>query len=133
MRPVTGLAAPVVLAALSGNPVIAAYRYPLIVVLAVSMGIQNAAAGTPAVPDLTTTVLTMTITGIAADGAVAGGKAAKPGRRLVAVAAMFAGAVLVIHAQTYYPLLVATIITATVAAATAILGKPEPAWVYPGS
>jgi uncharacterized membrane protein YoaK (UPF0700 family) len=127
----------VVLAALSGDPVTAAYRYPLIVVLAVSMGIQNAAVRALAVPDLTTTVLTMTITGIAADGAIAGGQGAKAGRRLVAVAAMLAGAlvgaVLVLHAQTFYPLLVAAIVTATVAAATAILGKPEATWVHPAS
>jgi uncharacterized membrane protein YoaK (UPF0700 family) len=130
-------AASIVLAALSGNPVTAAYRYPLIVVLAVSMGIQNAAARTLAVPDLTTTVLTMTITGIAADGAIAGGTGAKTGRRLAAVAAMLAGAlagaVLVIHARTFYPLLAATIITATIAAATAILAKPEPTWIHPAS
>jgi hypothetical protein len=38
-------------------------------VLGISMGIQNAAARKIAVPDLTTTVLTLTITGIAADSA----------------------------------------------------------------
>lgn len=43
-------AASVVLAALSGNPPTAAYRYPLIVVLALSMGTQNAAARKLAVP-----------------------------------------------------------------------------------
>ena len=60
-------AASVVLAAVSDDRVTAAYRYTLIVLLAVSMGIQNAAARKLAVPDLTTTVLTMTLTGIAAD------------------------------------------------------------------
>jgi hypothetical protein len=75
------------------------------------------------------------LTGIAADGTIAGGQGAKAGRRLIAVAAMLAGAlvgaVLVIHAQIFYPLLAATIVTATVAAATAILGKPESTWVHP--
>jgi uncharacterized membrane protein YoaK (UPF0700 family) len=129
--------ASVVLAASSGNPVTAAYRYPLIVVLAVSMGIQNAAARKLAVPDLTTTVLTMTITGVAADSTVAGGKGARAGRRLTAVAAMLAGALLgaalVIHTAIFYPLLIALIVTAIVAAAAAILGKPGPAWVHPES
>ena len=37
------------------------------------MGIQNASARKLAVPDLTTTVLTLTITGVAADSALAGG------------------------------------------------------------
>jgi uncharacterized membrane protein YoaK (UPF0700 family) len=68
-------------------------RYSLSVVLATMMGIQNAAARRLAVPDLTTTVLTMTLTGIAAD--VRGGAWRQPAlpRRLLAVAAMFAGAV----------------------------------------
>jgi uncharacterized membrane protein YoaK (UPF0700 family) len=130
-------AASVVLAARSGNPVADAYRYPLIVLLALSMGIQNAAVRKLAIPDLTTTVLTMTITGIAADSTIAGGTGAKAGRRLVAVTAMLAGALvgaaLVIHAHIFYPLLIVLIVTAIVAATAAILGKPEPAWVHPES
>ena len=63
----------------------------LAALLAVAMGIQNAAARRLAVPDLTTTVLTMTLTGIAADL-----RARNHGpallRRLLAVAAMLAGA-----------------------------------------
>lgn len=127
----------VVLAALSGNPVAAGYRYPLIVVLALSMGIQNAAVRKLAVPDLTTTVLTMTITGIAADSTIAGGTGSKAGRRLIAVAAMLAGglvgAALVLHAPLFSPLLVVLAVTAIVAATAAILGKSEPAWVHPQS
>jgi uncharacterized membrane protein YoaK (UPF0700 family) len=130
-------AASVVLAALSGNPVAAAYRYPLIIVLAVSMGIQNAVARTLAIPDLTTTVLTMTVTGIAADSTLAGGTGAKAGRRVIAVAAMLAGAlvgaVLVLHAPVFSPLLIALIVTAIVAATATILGRPGPAWIHPES
>src|SRR4051812_3337715 len=85
-------AASVVLAALSGNPAAGAGRYVLIVVLALAMGIQNAAARKLAIPDLPTTVLTMTITGIAADSTIAGGRGSKAGRRLVAAAAMLGGA-----------------------------------------
>ncbi len=62
----------VVLAALSTNPLTAGVRYSVIVVLTIAMGIQNAGARKLAVPDLTTTVLTMTITGVAADSHVAG-------------------------------------------------------------
>jgi uncharacterized membrane protein YoaK (UPF0700 family) len=57
----------VILAVLSGSPIPGGYRYALIAVLAIAMGIQNAAARTLAVPDLTTTVLTLTLTGVAAD------------------------------------------------------------------
>jgi uncharacterized membrane protein YoaK (UPF0700 family) len=112
------------------------FRYPLIAVLAVSMGIQNAAARKLAVPDLTTTVLTLTITGIAADSALAGGTGSHAGRRLTAVAAMLAGALagaaLVLHARIYYPLLIALAAIVAGAVATCQLGKPDPAWVKGG-
>jgi uncharacterized membrane protein YoaK (UPF0700 family) len=129
------LAASVVLAAISGSPVAGAYRYALIVVLGISMGIQNAAARKLAVPDLTTTVLTLTITGIAADSALAGGPGSRAGRRLIAIAAMLAGAVigaaLVLHTLIFYPLLIALVVLACGAAVTYALGRPNPAWVQP--
>jgi hypothetical protein len=71
------IASAVVLAAISGNSIPAGYRYSLIVLLAIAMGIQNAGARKLAVPDLTTTVLTLTITGIAADSRLAGGQGSK--------------------------------------------------------
>ena len=48
------------LAAIFGQPVSEAARYALIVPLAIAMGIQDATARRLAVPDLTTTVLTLT-------------------------------------------------------------------------
>src|SRR6202035_4988290 len=57
------IAAALILTALSVGTMTESDRYVLIVALAVAMGIQNAAARRLAVPDLTTTVLTMTITG----------------------------------------------------------------------
>jgi uncharacterized membrane protein YoaK (UPF0700 family) len=79
-----GVAASV--AVLSGIP-----RDIIAALLAVAMGIQNATARRLAVPDLTTTVLTMTLTGIAAD---LRGRNHGPDllRRLLAVATMLAGA-----------------------------------------
>jgi len=68
--------------------------------LAIAMGLQNTAARQLAVPDLTTTVLTMTLTGIAAD--IRGSGSATITRRVLAVLTMFAGALvgtlLVLHA-----------------------------------
>jgi uncharacterized membrane protein YoaK (UPF0700 family) len=64
----------------------------LIVVLGVAMGLQNAAVRRIGAPDLTTTVLTMTLTGFAADSKVAGGEGAHPLRKVAAVGAMLAGA-----------------------------------------
>jgi hypothetical protein len=68
-------------------------RYTLIAFLALAMGIQNATARRLAVPDLTTTVLTLTLTGIAADSRLGGGSGANTPRRVLAVAAMLLGAI----------------------------------------
>jgi uncharacterized membrane protein YoaK (UPF0700 family) len=66
--------------------------FALIAPLAVAMGLQNAVARRLAVPDLTTTVLTLTLTGLAADSTLAGGEGPRPARRLLATATMFLGA-----------------------------------------
>ena len=66
--------------------------YALIVPLGAAMGLQNAAARRLGVPDLTTTVLTLTLTGLAADSKIAGGNNPNTGRRLLAAAAMLVGA-----------------------------------------
>ena len=63
----------------------------LIVLTAVAMGLRNATVRRLAVPDLTTTVLTLTLTGIAADSTLAGGRNPRVGRRLAAMLAIFAG------------------------------------------
>ena len=67
-------------------------KYALIVLLGLAMGLQNAVARRLGVPDLTTTVLTQTLTGLAADSTTTGGAAPRPGRRLLSVLAMFLGA-----------------------------------------
>ena len=69
-------------------------QYALIVLLALAMGLQNATARRLAVPDMTTTVLTLTLTGLAADSPLAGGNAPNLGRRMLAVATMFVGALI---------------------------------------
>ena len=129
------LAASVILAAAGGSALTAGYRYSLIAVLGIAMGIQNASARKIAVPDLTTTVLTLTITGIAADSALAGGSGSKAGRRLLSIVTMlagaFLGAALVRHAHAYYPLLIATVVIIVGAAVTFTLGRADPAWVRP--
>ena len=126
------IGASVILASLSGSPVTSGYRYALIAGLAIAMGVQNAAARQIAVPDLTTTVLTLTITGIAADSAIAGGKGSKSGRRLVAVAAMLVGALVgaacVLHVHIVFALVIALIVLAIVGVTTRILGKSDASW-----
>jgi uncharacterized membrane protein YoaK (UPF0700 family) len=83
-----------VIAAFSPNQIGTASRYAVIVLLAIAMGAQNATARKLAVADLTTTVLTMTPTGIAADAGLAGGPGSKFGRRALSVAAMLLGALI---------------------------------------
>jgi uncharacterized membrane protein YoaK (UPF0700 family) len=111
----------VTMTALAATPMQVGVRYALIAVLAATMGVQNATARKLAVPDLTTTVLTLTITGIAADGPLAGATGAHAARRLISVVAMFVGAlvgaVLVLHARIVYPLAIALFVLVVVAVA----------------
>lgn len=129
------LGASVVVAAVSGEPVTGGFQYALIVLLGISMGIQNASARKLAVPDLTTTVLTLTITGVAADSALAGGAGSASGRRLVAVTAMLvgalAGAALALHVHIVAPLAIALVVTAVVALVSRRAGAADPPWVHP--
>ncbi|BBY63867.1 YoaK family protein [Mycolicibacterium helvum] len=67
-------------------------RPAVVAVLAFAFGLQNSTARRMAVADLTTTVLTLTVTGLAADSRVAGGPGAKPIRRVASIATMLAGA-----------------------------------------
>ena len=64
--------------------------YGLIGLMALAMGARNAVVRWLAVPDLTTTVLTLTLTGLAAD-VLTGGATPPIRRRLVSVLAMFVG------------------------------------------
>jgi uncharacterized membrane protein YoaK (UPF0700 family) len=68
--------------------------YAIIVLTAIAMGLRNAAVRKLAVPDLTTTVLTLTITGLAADSSLAKGNNPRWLRRIIAVLSLFAGAAL---------------------------------------
>jgi uncharacterized membrane protein YoaK (UPF0700 family) len=66
----------------------------LIALTALAMGTRNAAIRKLAIPDVTTTVLTLTLTGIAADSSLANGNNVRLARRIGAVLAMFSGAAL---------------------------------------
>jgi uncharacterized membrane protein YoaK (UPF0700 family) len=68
--------------------------FALIALTALAMGTRNAAVRKLAIPDLTTTVLTLTITGIGADSSLANGNNPRLARRVGSVVAMFFGAAL---------------------------------------
>ena len=109
----------------------------MIVLLAVAMGVQNAAARKLAVPDLTTTVLTMTLTGVAADSTLAGGPSSRLGRRALSVAAMLLGALiggaLVLKVDNPAPLALATVLLAAISYVTYRTSRSTPAWTQAGS
>jgi uncharacterized membrane protein YoaK (UPF0700 family) len=86
------MTAALLVALLAATPPDRVARYAQIAALALAMGVQNAAAQRLAVPDLTTTVLTRTLTGLVSEAGVVGGSGARVGRRAIAVAAMLLGA-----------------------------------------
>jgi uncharacterized membrane protein YoaK (UPF0700 family) len=122
----------VVLSLVASTPVHGVYRTLFVAVLGVAMGVQNAAARKIAVPDLTTTVLTMTITGIGADGVLAGGKGSRTGRRLVPIIAMLLGAVigalLELHAALCTPLITALVLMLVVVGWVTMASRTDGAW-----
>lgn len=63
-----------------------------IALLALAMGLHNASVRKLAVADMTTTVLTLTLTGLAADSTLAGGRNPRLPRRLLGVGFMLLGA-----------------------------------------
>jgi uncharacterized membrane protein YoaK (UPF0700 family) len=116
----------------SSTPLMGVARYTLIVTMAVGMGVQNAAARKLAVPDFTTTVLTMTIVGLGSDSWLAGGSGSKGTRRLIAIATMFVGALVgalfVLHVRDFYPVLLAFVIVVVVALSSRTLSRRHPEW-----
>jgi uncharacterized membrane protein YoaK (UPF0700 family) len=95
----------------SGSPF---ESYSIIVLTACAMGIRNATVRKLAIPDFTTTVLTLTITGLAADSRFAGGTDPRWRRRLLAVLLMFSGAAigtLLLRRSLVWPLATATFLS----------------------
>jgi len=94
--------------------------YGIIASTAIAMGFRNAVVRKLGVPDLTTTVLTLTVTALAADSSLAGGDNVRWQRRCGAVVAMLAGAAsgaLLLNYSVALPLLVCTAATAACACA----------------
>jgi len=118
-----------------GEPYVDASQYILIVLMGSAMGAQNASARSLAVPDLTTTVLTLTVTGISADSKLAGGPDSRIGRRLVSAGAMFLGAVIgavvVLRGFGAGSLLIATAVLACAGVGAWFLARSNAPWVAP--
>jgi len=119
-----------VVAVLSGSPLDRAAADPIAACMAVALGLQNSVARRLAVPDLTTTVLTMTLTGIAAD--VRQRDRATVGRRLLAVASMLvgavAGALLVLHVSPAAGVGLAVALMGLMLLSTMVAARAPAAW-----
>jgi uncharacterized membrane protein YoaK (UPF0700 family) len=93
-------------------------RYVVIGLLAAGLGLQNATVRRLAVPDISTTVLTMTLTGLAADSRLGGGHSPRVGRRVTAVGLIAAGALLgalLLRVDVALPVLAAAVVIALAA------------------
>jgi uncharacterized membrane protein YoaK (UPF0700 family) len=121
-----------VICLLAREPLQQAVRYELIVALALAMGVQNAAALRLSVPELTTTVLTRTLTGVASQARLVGGEGSQLGRRGIAVAAMLlgalAGALLALHASVAAAIAVAFALSVAFAVAALALARSSASW-----
>ncbi|MFF2407557.1 YoaK family protein [Streptomyces sp. NPDC058092] len=119
----------------SGHPYVGGVRFALIALLGLGLGMQNAVSRALAVPDLTTTVLTLTITGILSDSRLAGGAGSKAGRRVLSAAAMMTGALVgamaVLHGHPRLPLLLTLALLAAVTTAAIVLARADAPWVRP--
>jgi len=80
------------LGAPGGQPAGPGRVYAVIGLTGLAMGVRNATVRKLGVPDLTTTVLTLTLTALAADSPLAGGQPERSARRVGSVVAIAAGA-----------------------------------------
>lgn len=100
--------------------------YGVIVLTALAMGVRNATVRKIALPDLTTTVLTLTLTGLAADSALAGGANPRAWRRGASVLSMFSGAAagaLLLRHSLVLPLVVGGVVSCGCAITIALTGR----------
>jgi len=126
------IALSIAVAIVAAEPFTSGARYALLVPLALAMGVQNAAAQRLAIPELTTTVLTRTLTGFASEARIVGGPGAQGGRRLLAVAAMLIGALcgaaLALHVSVAAALALAFALVLAVALAAHASSRAGGAW-----
>ncbi|MER5893488.1 YoaK family protein [Streptomyces sp. NPDC001876] len=119
----------------SGEPYTGAARFTLIALLGLGLGVQNAASRALAVPDLTTTVLTLTITGVVADSRLAKGPGRRAGPRILSVVAMLAGAlagaVAVLGGHPTLPLLITLVFLVLASTAAIRFARSDAPWTRP--
>ncbi|MDQ1546840.1 MAG: hypothetical protein QOH69_1744 [Actinomycetota bacterium] len=119
-----------VISIVAGTPVPIAAQLVIVATGSIALGIQNAVVRHLAVPDMTTTVLTMTLTGIGSD--LRKKDLATAGRRLIAVLAMVIGAgigaILVLRPGVSAGIVAVTVVLAVALVGTAIASRGTPSW-----
>jgi uncharacterized membrane protein YoaK (UPF0700 family) len=109
-----------------------ALPYAQIILLALAMGIQNAVARAIGVPDLTTTVITLTMTAFASESFFGTGTNRNVVRRASAIGAMFVGALigglLVLRGGVPAALAAALVLLASTAIAVQRVSRGAPPW-----
>src|SRR5580704_14529082 len=102
--------------------------YSVIAITAGAMGYRNAVVRKIGLPDLTTTVLTLTITGLGADSGLAGGENPRWRRRAAAVLALVIGAFVgarAVNRSTAFALIVSALLTGSCAVAAFTIHRKE--------
>ncbi|HEY5223481.1 MAG TPA: YoaK family protein [Microbacteriaceae bacterium] len=123
-------AAALVISLTGGAPLSITRQLLILAVGSIALGIQNAVVRQLAVPDMTTTVLTMTLTGIGSD--LRKRDLATAIRRLTAVLAMLIGAgigaILVLNLGVSAGIVAVTIMLAVALVGAAVAARGTPAW-----
>lgn len=95
-------------------------RFTVIALLAFAMGIRNSVVRKMGVADMTTTVITTTLTGLAAESSLGGGQNPNASHRTMSVVCMFVGALVgaafVVHVHAGAALGLAAVLTVGLAA-----------------
>ncbi|GAA4884890.1 YoaK family protein [Saccharopolyspora cebuensis] len=99
----------------------------LIVLIAVAMGFRNATVRKMAIPDMTTTLVTLTLADLASDSFLAGRRNPRLRRRIGVVAAIFGGALIGGFLVAAHGLVVPLVVCAALACALAV-GYPAAHW-----
>ena len=127
-------AAAVIASTLDGSATVGV-KYSLIVVLGLAMGLQNALALKLAIPGMTTSVVTLAITGISAESQIAGGSGSNMGARITSTLALFlgalVGALLVIKVDAWSELLLGALVLTGVGLVSASMSRSNPTWARP--
>jgi uncharacterized membrane protein YoaK (UPF0700 family) len=122
----TGLVVVAAVVALIAGVTGSVTRLVLVALLAVAMGGQNAVARRLAVPDLTTTVLTLTVTGLVADATTSRIRLRRAVPVLAMLAGAFAGGALLRWVSPSAPLwAAAAVLSATVVTAQVAFRRPQ--------